>query len=451
MDQSTSRRQFLQQATALAVGTRLVGAPRARAQAKPEKLGVAVIGAGGMGGYAVGAGLNERLVAVCEIDDGRMGDIMKKTVQPKLNGRPEPKVYYDYRKLLDECAKDIDVVLISTPDHHHAPAAMRAIKLGKAVFAQKPLGHNIRECYELAKAAKEAKVATQMGNQGHCSETMRRACESIWDGVVGKITETHTLLGRNFGGSGKRPASKPVPAGLHWDEWIGPAAFRDYHDGLHPFSWRSWRAFGTGTIGDMACHNLDIMFFALKIAEAKTFTVECLGTKGGSEEMWATDNVVRYVIPARGEMPELTAYVYDHGGLKPEVMKETEKEHTLKFGEDTLYLGDKGRMYTTGTAGSMRLLPLERNKEYKFPAPILPRAKGGPIEDLFHAVKTGGTPVSNFVDAAGPLTAFALCGHLAQIAGVGKKVEWNVEKMECTNLPELNKHVRREYRPGWEV
>ena len=168
----------------------------------------------------------------------------------------KPKIFYDYRKMLDECHKDLDVVLIATPDHHHAPAAIRAINYGKHVFCQKPLAHNIAECYALAKAAREKKVLTQMGNQGYCGEAIRRVAEYVAAGAIGTVTETHTLLDRNFGGTGGRPPSKPVPAGLHWDEWIGPAPYRDYHDGLHPFSWRDWKAFGTGTIGDMACHRL---------------------------------------------------------------------------------------------------------------------------------------------------------------------------------------------------
>ena len=131
------------------------------------------------------------------------------------------------------------------------------------------MAHDVAECYALMKAAKEKNVPTQMGNQGHYGETIRLVCEYIWAGAIGKVTETHTIFGRNFGGHGKRPPSKPVPQGLHWDEWIGPARFREYHDGLHPFSWRSWREFGTGTIGDMACHNLDVLFWALRVADAK--------------------------------------------------------------------------------------------------------------------------------------------------------------------------------------
>lgn len=449
MPDTVSRRNFLKGAAGVAGA--VACAPATLAQKSPNsKLGIAVIGVGGMGGYSVDAGLAENIVALADIDDGKIAEAMK-TVSDRQKDAPAPKTFNDYRKMLDECHKDIDVVLIATPDHHHAPAAIRAINMGKHTFVQKPMAYNIYECRALAKAARKHKVLTQMGNQGHCGEGLRRACEYIWDGAVGDVTETHTILGRNFGGTGTRPATKPVPAGVHWDEWIGGAPMREYHEGLHPFSWRSWRDFGTGTIGDMACHNLDALFFALKIHEAKKVTVECLATNGGSEEMWAQDNIIRYEVPARGKMGPVNVHVYDHKEIRPEFMRQTEKECEINFGECTLYKGTKGLFWTTGAAGQARLLPLEKHAEYPKPAETLPRAHGGPVEDLIWCIRNGGTPASNIPNQAGPLTEFALLGHLAQYAGVGKKLEWDVAKMRCTNMPEINVHLRRTYRKGWEV
>jgi len=201
----------------------------------------------------------------------------------------------------------------------------------------------------------------------------------------------------------------------------------------------------------MACHNLDILFWALHITEAKTFTIECLNTKGGSEEKYPQDNIVRYEVPARGKMGPVKIHVYDHRELRPEIMKEAEQKYETKFSECTLFVGEKGLYRSTGTSGSSEFLPKERKNEFPSPERSLPRAHGGPIEDLFWAIKNGGTPCSNFPDAAGPLTAFALAGHLAQFAGVGKKLVWDVQKMECTNMPEINRYARRDYRPGWEV
>jgi predicted dehydrogenase len=422
--------------------TTLAGGPFILGAETETKLGVAVVGAGGMGGYSMDLSLRERLVAIADVDDEVMASVMRN----KVKDQAKPRLFHDYRKLLDECGKDLDVVLIATPDHHHAPAAIRAIHLGKHVFAQKPLAHNIRECFVLAKAASEKKVCTQMGNQGYCDEGMRRVAEYVAAGAVGSVLETHTILGRNFGGSGGRPPAKPVPPHLHWDEWLGPAPYRDYHEGLHPFSWRSWRQFGTGTIGDMACHHVAVPFMALRLWEVKRFTVECIQTRGGSEEMYPQDNVVCYHIPARDRFPACKLYVYDHEGLKPQIMKETEAKEERKFGEFTLLVGDKGLMGSDGL-----IIPQQKHDQFPRPPRTLPRAHGGPIEDLYWCIRNGGTPASNFPDAAGPLTAIALAGHLAQFAGPGRKIEWDVDQMQCINHADVNRYVKRDYRPGWEV
>lgn len=447
----STRRDFLKTTAAItgaAAGTQVFGVPAFSAERSPSsKLGVGVIGCGGMGGGNPGVAASERAVALVDVDDNIMGKALER-IKDKA---PGVRTYCDYRKMFDECAKDLDVVLIATPDHHHAPAAMRAIKLGKAAFVQKPMAHDVAEVYALMKAAKEKNVPTQMGNQGHYGEHIRLLCEYIWAGAIGNITETHTIFGRNFGGSGKRPAGKPVPKGLHWDEWIGPANFREYHDGLHPFSWRSWREFGTGTIGDMACHNLDMLFWALRVADAKRFTITCLSQKPGSDEMYPTDNVILWEVPARGDMPAVKIHAYDHGGIMPPIMKEAAAKYRAKFGENTLFVGEKGMISSFGTAGGFQFLPQERFNEVPRPAKTLPRAHGGPIGDLLYVMKNGGTPCSDFPTSSGPLTSFALSGHLAMLAGVGKKVEWDVEKMECTNLPEANKFARRDYRAGWEL
>jgi predicted dehydrogenase len=446
-----TRRSFLKKGMALAGASMAAASWRGpnvlAAPAPGSKLGVAVVGARGMGGYSVDCALSERLVALVDVDENAIAAAMKEIQDREKDKAPNPKVFYDYRKMLDECHKDLDAVLIATPDHNHAPAAIRAINLGKATFAQKPLAHNVRECYVLGKAAKEKKVPTQMGNQGHCSEGIRRLVECIWAGAVGNVKESHTTLGRNFGGTGGRPASKPVPKGLHWDEWLGPAPYRDYHDGLHTFSWRSWRDFGTATIGDMACHHLDGPFWALKLGEAKRFTVECVSQKGGSKEMYTQDNILRWEFPARGDMPPVTVYAYDHEGLLPDVVKNAERENNRKFGEFTLYIGEKGLI-----GSDARLLPESKHQQFTPPPKSIPRAlAGGPVEEMFHVIRHGGTCCSNFIDSGGPLAAFVLTGLLAEFAGAGKKLEWDVEGMKCTNMPEINEVVGRTYRKGWEV
>lgn len=454
MVRKTTRRDFVKRTAAVAATAAVTQHIRASslraAPAAERKLGVAVVGVGGMGGYSFGAALGERLVAICDIDDKNIAKAMTKFADTKKD-QPAPKVFHDYRKMLDECQKDLDAVLIATPDHNHAPAAIRAIQRGKAVFCQKPLAHNIYECRTLAEAAKKHNVLTQLGNQGHCGEGYRRLVECIWGGAIGAVKETHSTFNRNFGGTGGIPPGKPVPAGVHWDEWLGPAPYRDYHDGLHPFSWRDWRQFGTGTLGDMACHVMDGVFWALRLQEVKAYSIECLSQNNGSEERFPQSNVLKFEYPARGDMPPVKVFTYDNKGQKSQVIKDVEKLAGREINDGTVYVGDKGYMFTDTYGGGVRILPDARQKEFTLPAKTLARSHGGPIEDLFWAIKNNGTPCSNFTDYSGPFTEMILTGQLAMFAGMGNKVEWDVAAMKCTNLKDLNRFVKRQYRPGWEV
>jgi hypothetical protein len=350
--------------------------------------------------------------------------------------------------MFDECAKEIDLVLIATPDHHHAPAAIRAIQLGKSVFVEKPLTWCLYEARTLTQAARRHKVHTQMGNQGHSAEGYRRLCEYIWAGAIGNVTETHSLMSRSFGGSGGRPQAKPIPAGIHWDEWLGPAQLRDYHDGLHPFSWRSWCEFGTGTLGDMGCHNLDGVFWALKLGEARKFTIECLQQKAGSKEMFPQNNHLRWEYAARGDMPPVKVNSYDDKW--PEFVLGLQQKYGEKWGGGTIYVGDKGIMYTGTYGENPHILDKEQHAAFGKPPEKIARSKHGCKGDLLAACKGGEAPSSNF-EYAGPFTEFVLTGVLASRAGAGKKLEWDVERLACTNVDEVNQWVKRDYRKGWEV
>ncbi len=443
-----NRRRFLKQSAALAgaaAGAQVFGAPAVlSAAARDDKLGIAVIGCGGQGGGNPGIAAGERLVALVDVDEKQLGEAVKK-VAKKVK---EPKVYHDYRKMFDECHKDIDAVLIATPDHHHAPAAIRAIERGKSVFCEKPLTWCLYEARKLTEAARKHKVATQMGNQGHSGEGYCLLCEYIWAGAIGNVTETHSMMSRNFGGSAQRPKGKAVPAGLHWDEWLGPAQEREYHDGLHPFSWRNWCEFGTGTLGDMGCHVLDGVFWALKLAEAKTFTIECVHQKGGSKEQFPQDNHLRWEFPARGDMPAVRVNSHDHEW--PQAVKDLEKKYGVKFGGGTVYVGDKGLLFTGTYGENPRILPKEKHEAFGKPKRVIPRSKHGNKGDFLVACK-GGEPASSNFDYSGPFTEFVLTGVLASRAGTGKKIEWEVDKLLCGNLPEINRWVKRNYRKGWEV
>lgn len=442
----TDRRRFLKQSAALGAAalTPSMGVPMILRDRSPnEKIGIAVIGCGGQGGGNPGLAASERLVALVDVDE----KIIAKTLDNVKEKAPNPPVFYDYRKMFDKHAKDLDAVFIATPDHHHAPAAIRAIRLGKSVFCEKPLCWCIYEARTLTQEAKKHKVHTSMGNQGHAGEGYRRLCEFIWSGAIGDVTETHSMMSRNFGGKGGRPKGEKVPEGLHWDEWLGPAGERDYHGGLHQFGWRSWTEFGTGVLGDMGCHVLDGCFWALKLGEAKSYQIECVAQTGGSSEMFPQYNHLRWRFPARGDMPPVTLNSYDADWPKDlKVLL-----YDLKDRQDggTVYIGTKGVMVTGTYGDNPRILPKEKHDKYRAPEKSIPRSKAGPKGDLLAAIRGGGEPSTSF-DYAGPFTEFVLTGVMASRVGPGKVITWDVDKM-AADMPEANALVKRNYRKGWEV
>jgi predicted dehydrogenase len=462
----TTRRTFLKQAALSAGAATVLEAPFLLAKPSPNsKLAVAVIGCGGRGEVSLEAGLSEKLVAIVDVDDTRLAAAAKKASGQGV----QPRTFYDYRRMFDAMHKEIDAVLVATPDHHHAPASMRSIKLGKHVFCEKPLCHDIAEARALAKAAKRHKVTTMMGNQGHCADGYRILCEYIWAGAIGDVLETHSWSGFVNGGTGGRPPAKPVPAGLHWDQWLGPAPYRDYHEGLHPAYWRYYRDFGTGGLGDWGCHNLDGAFWALNVSHPSS--IECPGMVGGGEDQHPQASVIRWTIPARGDMPPLKVHWYDGANLKldtkagaiagriptpnyPPMLLEFEKKYDCDFREGwdggTFYIGTKGVMHTGCYGQRPRILPEEAHAAFPVPPQRIPRIKGAHFSHFFECCKAGKPTCADFAYAAA-ITEFLLLGHLAIQAGAGTKVEWDGAGMRCTNLPELNHYLSRTYRKGWEM
>ncbi len=460
-----------------AAGARLFGAPAVLAQASPNsKLGTAVIGCANQGTASVNeiARLGERIVAFADVDDRQYAKAQKTLAEYPEVKFDSIRKFFDYRKMLDEVRKQIDVVFICAPDHHHATASMMAMKLGKGVYCEKPLAHSIHECRIMAEAAKKQNVTTQLGNQGHSGEGIRRLCEYLWSGAIGNVAEVYAWAPTGRGGTGGRLPTRPVPKGLHWDEWIGPAQYRDYHAELHPALWRSWWEFGDGSLGDWGCHNLDGPFWALNLGCPSG--AEALERVGGSDERFPLVNVVRWDFPARdrpadgARLPPVKVFWYDgyraaktanpktelgddmeKSQNRPPIALEMEKKYNRQFGDGgTIYVGDKGIMFSDNWCKSARIVPEEQHRAFPVPEKKLPRVKGTHQADFLRAFKEGKKACSDFEYGA-RLTEMIFVGCLAERTGLGKKVEWDGANMTCTNMPELNRMVKREYRKGWEL
>jgi predicted dehydrogenase len=282
-----------------------------------EKLNIAGIGVGGQGAGDLINLSSENIVALCDVDDKQAAGTFEKF--------PKARKYKDFRKMLDKEQKNIDAVMVATPDHVHAAATMMAIRAGKGVYCEKPLTYSMYEAREVAKAAREAKVATQMGNQGHAGEGIRLICEWIWDGAIGTVREVHAWTTHAVWPQGmERPKdTPPVPPTLDWDLWLGPAPYRPYHPAYVPALWRGWWDFGTGGLGDMGCHNLDPVFWALKLgyptsveASCSIFVPTITWDKPFNNESYPQASIVRYEFPARGISPP-SYQVSSTGGSSP--------------------------------------------------------------------------------------------------------------------------------------
>jgi len=403
-----------------------------------EKLNIAGIGVGGRGAGDLGAVGSENIVALCDVDQRRAADTFKRY--------PRAARYSDFRRMLDKEDKNIDAVIVATPDHVHAVATMAAIKRGKHVYCEKPLAHSIYEVRRVTEAAREAGVATQLGNQGQASEGTRLVEEFIVADGIGPVREVHSWSNRPISPRGiDRPKdTHPVPEGLDWDLWLGPAPKRPYHPCYLPFSWRGWWDFGTGVLGDIGCHQMAPIFRALKLGYP-TSVEAC--SSGVNSETAPLASIVRYDFPARAGFPAMKLSWYD-GGLMPP--RPAELPSGLRFGnaDDNLCIGETGKML------GHRLLPEARSQEYGKPPRILPRSPGHHREWI-DACK-GGKPAGSNFNVLGPLTEVVLLGNIALRTGQtlyekGLKLNYDGPGMKVTNLPEANEYIRCEYRDGWKL
>ena len=442
-----SRRGFLRGvaagAAAFTVVPRRVLAQAGQA-APSDKLNIASIGCAGMGGGDIENVKGENIVALCDVDWGYAAGTFQNF--------PQAKKYKDFRKMFDEMGKNIDAVTVSTPDHTHAVAAIAAIKRGKHVYCQKPLAHSIWEIRELMKAAREHKVVTQLGNQGHSDEAMRLTREWIADGAIGKVTEIHAFCSIDhckISELPRRSEKHDVPATLDWDLWLGPAQFRSYHPMYLPGAWRGWMPFGSGTIGDWVCHVVDPSFWSLDLGAPTSVLAQADGYAPKEHaDTFPHGTTVTYEFPARGDRGAVKLVWFD-GNKRPPRPEELETGRNVPdIGE--IIIGDKGKMmHGSHGAGGVRIIPEDKMKAYKQPAKTLPRVRAGHYNDWLDAIKEGRKAGSDF-SYGGPLTEIAQLGIIATKM-LGTKLEWDAANMKFPNCPDADQYLKPPFREGWSL
>jgi len=441
------RRSFLGASAAasafMIVPSRVLGG-RGRT-APSDQLNIAGIGVGGQGAWDLECLSSQNIVALADVDWDRAAETFQKY--------PSAKRYKDFRVMLDKEHRHIDAVVVATPDHTHAVATLAAIQMKKHVYCEKPLTHTIREARSVVGAAARAGISTQMGNQGMAFEGNRLIKEWIWDGAIGPVREVHvwsdrpTRLGTRdlwwAQGIDRPQDSPPVPANLDYDLWLGPAPFRPYHPAYVPFAWRGWWDFGEGGLGDMGVHNIAPVWSALKLTAPKS--VYASSTPVFPETL-PVASVVHYEFPARENLPPVTLHWYD-GGLLPSRPEELENGRELPKEDGILFVGDKGKLLVDGWGGaSPRLISESRMQEYVIPPKTLPRSIGH-HEEWIKACKEG-TPTESHFGFAGPLTEMLLLGIISVRLG-GRKLDWDAEATQITNVPEANGYLHYSYRDGW--
>lgn len=427
-----TRRRFLESSAYAGLGVWAMGnTARGEGRSAGEKLNVAIVGAAGRGGNNLaGVAPTENIVALCDVDAQRLG----KAAEPF----PQATRYSDFRKMLEQ--QDIDAVVVSTPDHTHAVIATAAMKLGKHVYCEKPLAHSVYEARVMAETAKENKVVTQMGNQLHASDHLRRVVEIVRSGALGTVGEVLCWSNKIFSAGDRPQETPPVPGHIAWDLWIGPAPMRPYHPTYVPFYWRRWWDFGEGNYGDMACHIIDPAFWALDLDYPTKVSAEGppVHPDGAPDRL-----VVKYEFPARGERPPVKLTWYDGHQAPPFAAVEGVKLP----GQGSLIIGSEGKLLLPHASGPIYLLPQDKFADYKDPEPTLARPATHHLEWI-HAIKSGGAAESSFA-YGGRMTEAVHAGLVAYRAG--KSLDWDGPNMRAKNCPEADQLIRPTYRQGWSL
>jgi predicted dehydrogenase len=422
-------------------------------QAPSDTLRIAGVGVGGMGRRYIQACESERIVALCDVDHGFAAKVFARY--------PKAAVYRDYRRLFEK-EKDFDAVIVATPDHNHALMLMSALRLRKHVYCAKPLTHTLYEARTVANAAREAKVATQLSVQTSASDEAQATAELLLSGAIGAVQEVHVWCDHPIYPAGvQRPKDTPaVPKDMDWDLWIGPAPYRPYHRAYHPWIWRSWWDFGTGTVGDMTCHALHVFFEALEMGAPSSVEGSRNKMHGGLFEMLPDGNeilpplvatpetesyatMVTWDFPARGAHPPLRMHWYD-GGLRPHRPVEL---RAAMPGSGLLFVGTKGKMLTGYSGGKPLLLPQGRFRDFQPPPKTLPRSIGH-YREWIRAAK-GGPPATCNFEVGSRMTEVALLGTLA--ARTARYLEWDSPNLKITNDADAARLVNPPYRVGWSL
>ena len=468
MSNKSSRRSFMEQSAALGAAFWVGGQPVVRANTSAlQSLSAACIGVGGKGGSDTShiAENDVAIVGLCDVDQG--------TLTKKSREFSDAKTYTDYREMLDALGDKVDVVTVSTPDHNHACAAIKAMRMKKHIYCQKPLTWSIYEARKMREVAEEMGVVTQMGNQGTSEDGLREAVEVIQSGAIGDVSEVHIWSNRPVWpqGTGRPEGEDPIPEGLNWESWIGPAPMRPFKQGVyHSFNWRGWVDFGTGALGDMACHTTNLSVKALKLWDP--IAVTAVKNPGLFEnETYPASSSLLFEFAERDGLPPCKFQWYDGGELPDDSIisqlpesfqKRVQQQKTNPKARKTsgaVIVGSKGLLFSPDDYGAKYfLLPEEQYKDYTPPEQTLPRIpfKGsGDQRQKWEFVQTirgeyePGT-MSNF-GYAGRLTETILVGNLAIRSAEGSRIEWDAKNLKSTNMPEVNQFIHREYREGWSI
>jgi len=444
----TSRRSFLRHGSG-AVAAVTLGVPGILRRAFPspnEQVDIAFIGVGGRGGANLGDfSKMANVVALCDVDASRGGKGFERF--------PQASRHQDFRRMLDKVESSIDAVSISTPDHTHAVAAMGAIERGKHVYCEKPLAHSIGEVRALMKASKEKGVVTQLGNQGHSFEDIRKLVEWVRAGAIGNVHTIHAGCSAYHSKIQELPRLEEkhdVPKGLDWDLWLGPAAARPYHPVYAPKRWRGWKPFGSGTIGDWVCHVVDPSFWALELGAPRS--VEAVELRGydpvAHADTFPPGSILRFEFPAKGERGPVALYF--HGGearIPRPVELRADRE---MIGAGAVLQGDSGvLLHGSHGARGVELLPEDAMRDYEAPAPSIPRVESH-RHDFLAAIRDGRKAGSDFHDYGGPLTEIALLGVIA-MNFPGRKLTWDSEATRFTDCDAANAYIQPAYRDGWKL